>query len=636
MSKPVVQFALLVDASDGSYELAGHDFPGTVGPVDYGLALLRERDCLCIGSGVLAGSIIPGSNRLVFVGRSPAWDGLYVSTMGGAALIWDGTGVSFLAIAGRAERPSAIVLHGRRGRYPRVGLVPVELDAIWRSDEEGGGYYALQRHAFTRLWEGAGTPRVLAVGPASRHTDFGAIGSAKTARMELTPVDCWAGRGGFGSALLQRHNICAVVYGGDFEDEDLTDRAEADGYFQGRFSKTMKLVDLEATTKYRFDPRFQTGGTFGVNFARLAELMLSFNYRSVGWPPERRQALWERLVRDHYLEQFNRETIERKEQAQCGEPCPAVCKKLRDEYKKDYEPYQTMGPLAGVFDQRAAEKLNHRADALGFDAIQVGGQLAWVMECLHDDLVSPDELGLPAGVPRKPVFEPEGFDPVADSAHNAELGLALLELSATPGHVLARGMRAAAQAFGPAARERAVYLANGERGWIVPNQYWVPGMLAPQAVMGKYYVYYEADFRPPREVGRKCVERMVAELQTDNAGMCRFHRGWSERLWEEIVERHFELEIDYAGVHAALARQIHAQGRPVYWESARLEEMVHGYLDQVRLACRDDAVLDEWLARFRRDRPAAARAYWEELRAGIDEAMGALPGKPPYRPTAPR
>ena len=34
---------------------------------------------------------------------------------------------------------------------------------------------------------------------------------------------------------------------------------------------------------------------------------------------------------------------------------------MNGEFKKDYEPYQTMGPLCGIFDQRAAERLNHRA-----------------------------------------------------------------------------------------------------------------------------------------------------------------------------------------------------------------------------------------------------------------------------------
>jgi aldehyde:ferredoxin oxidoreductase len=61
--------------------------------------------------------------------------------------------------------------------------------------------------------------------------------------------------------------------------------------------------------------------------------------------------------------------------------------------RKDYEPYQTMGPLRGIFDQRAAERLNHQADRYGFDAISAGGVLAWLMECLDQDLLAYVILG---------------------------------------------------------------------------------------------------------------------------------------------------------------------------------------------------------------------------------------------------
>ncbi|MBW2703842.1 MAG: aldehyde ferredoxin oxidoreductase, partial [Deltaproteobacteria bacterium] len=487
MAAEIDQYAFIVDAGDGGHELRKFQAPDVLGPVDFGLKMQREGNFLCIGGGILAGSIIPGSNRLIFTGHSPVWDGFYVSTMGGAALLWDGTGLNYLAIGGKAEKPSVMVLWGAKGSHPKLKLVPVDLDKLW----EDNGFYGLQRYAFSHLWEGQGTPRVLAVGPSALASDMGAIGSGKTRKGKLSYVDCWAGRGGFGSKMLQQHNICAIVYGGDFDDDDLTDRAEANGYFEKRFSKKMKLVDLETTTKYRFDPKWGSGGTFGVNYSKLTDLMLSFNYRSVDWAREDRHAMWERLVRDHYLKQFNEETIANKQYANCGEPCPAVCKKMNGDYKKDYEPYQAMGPLIGIFDQRAAEKVNHHADGLGFDAIQIGGQLAWIMECLADGVVTGERLGLPADCPDKPVFDPKDFDPVVDSAKNAELALALLDLSATPGHLLAKGMRAAAKELGVEAQKRAVYLANGEKGWMVPNQYWVPGMFAPQSIMGKYYVHYK-------------------------------------------------------------------------------------------------------------------------------------------------
>jgi glyceraldehyde-3-phosphate dehydrogenase (ferredoxin) len=331
-------------------------------------------------------------------------------------------------------------------------------------------------------------------------------------------------------------------------------------------------------------------------------------------------------VKDHYLAQFNQETIIPKQFSHCGEPCPAVCKKLHGQYKKDYEPYQTMGPLTGIFDQRAAELVNHHADALGFDAIQIGGQVAWVMECLHDGLLDAKELGLPQDVPARPAFEPEAFEAVADSDANGRLARAILDKCIQPDHWLTSGMRAAAHKIGPPAVARAVYLANGPEGWMVPNQYWVPGMLAPMAVMGKYYVHYGADFLPPGELGRACAERMIAEITTDNAGVCRFHRGWSEQLWPKIVNGHFGTDIDYPAHHERLAKNIHRQGQPVYWESQRISKMLHGYLRRIRETVPGDPHLRDWLNRFEADRKSAARAYWDELCAGIDQRMEEIPG----------
>ena len=54
---------------------------------------------------------------------------------------------------------------------------------------------------------------------------------------------------------------------------------------------------------------------------------------------------------------------------------------------------------------------------------------------------------------------------------------------------------------GRAALDPFVYTAFGRNGWMVPNQYWTPGVLAPMAAMGRYYMYYGYDFTPPRSLG---------------------------------------------------------------------------------------------------------------------------------------
>jgi hypothetical protein len=49
---------------------------------------------------------------------------------------------------------------------------------------------------------------------------------------------------------------------------------------------------------------------------------------------------------------------------------------------------------------------------------------------------------------------------------------------------------------------RFVYNAFARHGWMVPNQYWTPGVLSPMGIMGKYYNNYGKEFISPRELGR--------------------------------------------------------------------------------------------------------------------------------------
>jgi glyceraldehyde-3-phosphate dehydrogenase (ferredoxin) len=617
------QKVLFVDAGTGFYRLARYPVGDFFGPVDLGLHLSGKHDSLNIGVGLLAGSIFPGSNRLVVTGRSPCWHGFFVSSMGGAGLVFDNLGLNLLSIVGRAPRPSILVLNREHGEEIDVRLEPVELHRVWR--EGRGGVYALLDHALDRFAAGyQDPPRILAVGPAAEATDFGAIGSAPVANGRVSDVDTWAGRGGMGSKLLREHGVAAIVYGGTVVDQDFRDRKVADAWFEEKYQKKLAAKDVEATLKYRFDPKFETGGTFGVNYAAMGGRLLAFNYRTVSWSEARRRELHRTLVVEHYLRQFNEETIATRQQHTCGEPCAAVCKKLRGEHKKDYEPYQTMGPLCGIFDQRAAEHLNRRADTLGFDGISAGGVLAWLLECLDTGALRPEELG----VEGKPAFSPDGFDVVRDSMHNAELGAALLD-----GMIERRGLldlsegarklaRRLAREKGRAVLDPLVITATGRNGWMVPNQYWTPGVLSPMAIMGKYYMHYGNEFLPPRALGRFDAERFRQELVLDDLGMCRFHRGWAEDMLPEIVGSLLGKKDELLRAVALTAVRIHARNASVFWDSARNVEVVSTFLarqQEVEGASRPE--LAEWRARFTADPRQAACDFWYEIRRGIDDAL---------------
>ena len=618
----VHQKVLCVDAGTGYSRLAKYAVGDFFGPVDLGLHLSGRLQSLNIGVGLLAGSILPGSNRLIFTGFSPCWGGFFVSSMGSAGLVFENLGINMLSLVGKAPTPSVLVLERRHGEDIEVALEPVDLPRVWAAGRLG--VYALLDHVHERYSKHyLEAPRILAVGPAAGATDFGAIGSAPIdGHGALTDIDTWAGRGGFGTLMLRDHNVAAIIYGGTVADDDFRDRKVADDWFQQRYQKRLAAKDFEATTKYRFDPGLATGGTLGVNFQTQAGAMLSFNYRSIYMSEAERIDLHQRFVLDHYLKQFNEETIVPKQQHNCGEPCAAVCKKMSGEFKKDFEPYEALGPQCGIFDQRAAEKLVRRADVLGFDAIAAGGVVSWIFECLHEGVLSAADVGVEGA----PVFRPDGFRLVEDSMHNAELGVAVLDAIISCRLDLRQGPRRRARRLarvkGRQVMDAFVHTAFARRGWMVPNQYWTPGALAPMPVMGKYYMYYGPDFVPPRELGRMNAVRMVGELVMDNLGICRFHRGWAEEMGPEIVEALYARGKEYVAKVKMTASRINSRNASVFWEAGRNADMVYEFLRR----CRDvgqvrQTGLDEWIARFEKDRREAALDFWYEMHKGTHESL---------------
>jgi glyceraldehyde-3-phosphate dehydrogenase (ferredoxin) len=657
MSRQLKQREMIIDLSTGDFEIRpiGSRVQGVhiVGPVDYGWARYLERaketgcsdpDILTWGGGPLAGSRIPGTRRLVFCGYSPQWQGFYISSFGGGAYLMHRVGVDFISIIGSAPEDSVLLLNHNNGEIS-VRLEPLRPEPIWTryADSQGEplwGFYALQQAVFDRFRAEFDTDwvRVFAVGPAARMTNQGIIGSNQIRKGIISPIDDWAGRGGLGSRMLQTHRIVACIFGGDWEDPDLKDSKEIDGYFREYYGDSMIKVDLGAAEKYRYVPGFQTGGTFGVNMYTADDKLFSFNYRSVFQDDAARQEQHIEFVLNHYLKQFNQEIIEPKNFAHCGEPCSVACKKYLGVYKKDYEPYQSLGPQCGVFDQRAAEDLNHFVDALGIDAIQIGGTVSWLMELISEGFLLPEEFGLPSAgeMSFKFVSNPVQFDIVVDSLRNAEYAkkVAALIVLEPAGAIFHQGIRAAAKSLderlglnqpGKRIIDRAVFTAHGEQGCMTPNQYWVPGMLGPMPMMGKYFVYYGLDYLPPSELGKRSVERMIYELFSENSGVCRFHRKWVEAIIDEIISAHYHFPVDYKAHQFELAKQIFEREGPgvVFWESERTLDLVWMYLEKWQRFGLKDVTLDEWLRRFREDKWDAAKAYWDQILEGIQAAFAA-------------
>jgi len=614
---------LLVDASNGFYKVRRYKVGDYFGPVDLGIHMSDNYRSLNIGTGLFAGSIFPGSNRLIFTGYSPCWRGFYISSMGGAGLVFDNLGINMVSIVGKAASKSILYLNRNHGDEIEVEIVPADIESVWKSGRKG--IYSLMDHTYKQFGSRyEKDPRILATGPGSKQTDFGGICSVPIVKGKLTYVDTWAGRGGFGSKLYQDHGIASIIYGGTKVDEDFRDRNVADEWFRQKYEQKLAAKDFESTTKYRFDPKFGTGGTFGVNYATLKGRIIAFNYKSIYMTEVERLDLNEKYISSHYLKQFNEETIEKKQQSTCGEPCAAVCKKMNGEYKKDYEPYQTLGPQCGIFDQRAAEMLNHYCDTIGLDAINCGCVLSWFMELLNEGILSKDQLG----VSKLPKFSIEKFDVVKDSMHNAELGIELIDsiLEGKGDIDLSEGVRKWARKIhkmtGKKIINSFVFISNGRRGWMAPNQYWTPGVLAPMAIMGKYYMYYGNDFVPPRDLGRFCAERLKQELVLDNIGICRFHRAWAEEMMPEIIGYIYGMKEKFNSAVSFTASRINSRNATVFLESERNIDFIHAFLKRKRDVdgeSRED--LKYWIEQFDNDKHEAALNFWFEIRKGIDESL---------------
>jgi glyceraldehyde-3-phosphate dehydrogenase (ferredoxin) len=625
----IPQKALYINAADSSFRVEDVKDEEVIGPLDFAFKYANDDNKFFFGSGVLAGSIIPGTRRLIFCGRSPLWKNFYISTMGGAALIFHHLGINYVVIEGSCPDYSVLRMK-RKNNQISIVFEKIKPEEIWRSYKDKIGFYALQDYVFDKYkseyddcLDEFGKLRILATGPAALKTNMGAIGSSYVEGGKLNAVDCWAGRGGIGSKLVQKHRIVAIVYGGDYTDSDLRNSEELNKYFEEKFHKKMLMEDLEVTKKYRYDPEYESGGTMGVNFTKTQSWLFSFNYSSIYFSEDERMKIHNDFVKDHYLQQFNDETIKPKLYKTCGETCPAVCKKMRAEYKKDFEPYEALGPNCGIFDQRAAEKLNHYVDAMGFDAIQAGGLVSWFMECLAKGVVKKEDFDINL----MPRWDWKKFDVFADSNNNAELGIQIINtMLSNP--IFSKSIRTAAKEIdkrynkaGVKSINLAVYNAYDDEGCMVPNMYWAPGLFSPMPIMGKYFQCYERITGDPYELGKTNVNRMIKEFYSDNAGCCRFHRGWIEEIIGDLIDKHFNIKIDFFTHHKKLAQLINLDNKGVFWESERVMDIVFAYLKKFLKEKPDDKAAKEWVARFEKDKWKAAKDYWEEIKRGINDAL---------------
>lgn len=654
---------VIVDAGTGRISIESLA-PSVLGPVSASLLYHNRYNThakdvyspdglVFFGIGPFAGSMLGGPHRLTFFSRSPLTGGLFPSTMGGAGLALYKAGIDFVALTGKSKKPVIIAISSIDGKLKAEfhELKEDELEKVYKGYKGRKGVFALEKHAFETFRESFTKDkklvpfRVFSAGPAALATNYGAMGSTVVepgGKFAHGRVD-WAGRGGTGSLMARAHNVVALMIGGNSAEKrfvkDLSDAKVVNGIFEKVFGRRMAPVVTELTEKYRYSEKLKSGGTFGSNMVLEESSLPFFNWLSTYMPVKDRQKAYDGLVKNAYLKEFNRRVIKPKSWRTCGEACLAVCKKVDETGKKsrkiDYEPYEANGPNSGIFDLDAAESVVSLVDELGFGAIEFGNIASFVLEAKWRGLLTDNE------VKGKAVFDLKEYlkDPAKHSREHARIIRKVAEITAEGkgiGRYLGLGVREASKILDKKYKSRvkdigfndmAFYVAEGERGSIVPCQYWVPGFMVPVPVQGKFLTYYGADFVPPCQLGMKAGSRMIAELGLDNLGICRFHRAWSEKAEAELFKAALGHAVDY---RAYMVRMIHklidynrkCGAVPQPLESRRSKEVLASFFRKTRELYGSNEELDTLISKFDRSLDSGAYLWWTEALRGVERVLG--------------
>ncbi len=574
------------------------------GPIDLGVKLHSERETwkhpplspdniVLIARGPFTLQGLIGAHRLVAVFRSPVSMGLHASTLGGAAYALARTGLHGIAITGRSPDPLIVnVIGGENGYEVEIeALDRVELQDVYSGYKGYKGTRALHLYLaekYQNRLEGL-EYRILLVGPAAWTTRFAGIFSwVNDTGGRPSPVVDSASRGGGGSVLAQGHGVAAIIVGGprnvriDREPVKLVEKILGTSY--------VKEV-LRTTTKYRYDAKLGTGGTFGVNYVYYRELIPALAYNTIYMSRAVRLLLHEKIIK-HFWRPFQELVFEGRQKPwrTCGEPCSVACKKVWNGVKLDYEPAHGMGPMIGVITLEDSARLVELVDDLGLDAIEAGHIVAWLFDAITKGLLSPEDLG----VKERPCLDPLALTPES-SKINAELARSLLESIASregrlQSMIAIEGARRTAiildeeaahvvRQRGLGFKDLLVYAAFGEGGYMTPNYYWTPGMIAPLYVLGRYWTNYSPTYEEPEEYAEHSLQRATLELLIDNAGICRFHRKWAEKilepLYKELGYYSGDLKKHALSVYKEIAKyNIKAGAEPVPWESKKTMDIV--------------------------------------------------------------
>uniref|UniRef100_A0A832CXR8 Aldehyde ferredoxin oxidoreductase n=1 Tax=Ignisphaera aggregans TaxID=334771 RepID=A0A832CXR8_9CREN len=640
-----------IDVGNKFYHLKEYKLTEVLGPIDLGVKIHHEleswkynvfdpQNALILGAGPFAGSRLFGSHRLVAIFRSPESKGLHFSAMGGVAYKFIGCGVHAITIEGKAAEPTIIMVESDEAGNVKISLDhinEVELEKIYQGYGGYSGAYALESYLLEQYWDfiSRTNARPIVVGPAAFKTVYGALVSIDIDYKKKSFIhgrEDFAARGGGGSVLAQAHNVVAVIAGGSWKPklpESLTDLLKLNEFYKKLTGADFTSSVNKATIKYRYDESLGAGGTFGVNYPHYRELLPLFNYNTIYMPRHIKKKLVEALLENFWMPFVEETFIKSKSWETCGEPCPAACKKIWRGKKVDYEPFNALGPFIGILRLDIVAKNVDLGDQLGYDLITLGHVIAWLLEAVYKGLLNPEEIGLK---------DTPNLDPAALNIDlwlkNAELAkeliINLLEKKTSVLKLVSeRGLRAAAKELDNLYKHRveklrvkfedlSVYIPYGKDGYMTPTFYWSPGVILPLAISGKYLTNYTPTFSEPEEFAKTAAIRALKELAIENAGFCRFHRGWLEKYLPDLYKLlGIDVDIDkYAKeLYIRIAQYSnYANAKPQYLEGEKAKDVIYTIALEVNNL--------NWIPKFLNDRESAIKEWLTRAGKVLVEQLG--------------
>jgi aldehyde:ferredoxin oxidoreductase len=352
--------ALLVDLAGGEgrmVPLSDQVLRSYLGGVGLGTWLLHElsdpaadplgpQAVLAFVFSPLVGTPLTTSAKFAVVARSPL-TGMLTDALASSHFAIAGklTGHDAIAITGRCERPSVLLVDGDGARL-------VDADDVW-------GRSAADTEAALTDRLGGGW-RIAAIGPA---------GEEQVRYATISHDGRHAGRGGLG-AVLGAKQLKAVAV---------------------RASTKVAPADPEGVLAAARDLRERSFGPATAKYRELGTLgnLLAFN--AINTLPTRNFSATTFAEAPKLAAEDLHELrgVARNSCASCSIGCEHIYATGRGggSARVEYENVYALGPLCGVSDPDDVLAASSRCDELGIDTISAGGTIAWAMSCVEAGLL---------------------------------------------------------------------------------------------------------------------------------------------------------------------------------------------------------------------------------------------------------